>query len=106
MLSLLSPAYITNPIAHCRRFDTHSIRFARCLAAASAGNSNAAKIAMTAITTKSSINVKAPRRVRHGDSHCRNTGLIDPTPQAGQFSLVFVTDSVVVLYHASNPPPA
>src|SRR5690348_3087637 len=42
----------------CRRFEKQLARCARALAPANAGNSNAAKIAIIAITTSNSINVK------------------------------------------------
>src|SRR3954463_13003979 len=40
-----------------RRFDTQLIAFAFCLADVRAGNSNAARIAMMAMTTRSSMSV-------------------------------------------------
>jgi hypothetical protein len=47
------------PIPNCRSLFRHDARQALDFAAASAGNNNAAKMAMIAITTNSSINVKA-----------------------------------------------
>src|SRR5207253_9694596 len=56
--SWLSPAYITQMIDSCLRLFTHWIDCALAFAVASAGNNRPAKIAMTAITTSSSISVK------------------------------------------------
>ena len=50
------------PIPICRRLFEHAIRFALSLARAKAGSNIAAKIAMMAITTKSSIKVNARLR--------------------------------------------
>jgi hypothetical protein len=57
--SLLSPAYMTMPRVNCLTLDTHLIWCAFSLALAKAGSSMAARMAMMAMTTKSSIKVKA-----------------------------------------------
>jgi hypothetical protein len=56
--SLLSPAYITRAVPICFILFTHEIRFARSFALDNAGRSIAARIAMIAMTTSSSIKVK------------------------------------------------
>src|ERR1039458_1130320 len=56
--SPLSPAYIFTASPHCLRLLAHWICNARALALASAGNNIAARMAMMAMTTSSSINVK------------------------------------------------
>src|SRR2546423_15662184 len=60
--SLLSPAYITQHKSSCLMLLRHLILCAFALARPNAGRSIAAKIAMIAITTKSSIKVKAAFR--------------------------------------------
>src|SRR6267142_6619343 len=62
MPSLLSGEYIWRDNPHCRKFEAQFARLAFSLALASAGSSMAAKIAMMAMTTSSSIRVKAPVR--------------------------------------------
>src|SRR5687768_18140506 len=57
--SLLSCAYISEARANCRRLLLHFTTRAFSLAFASAGRSMPARIAMIAITTRSSIKVKA-----------------------------------------------
>ena len=54
---LLSSRYILSAIPHWRRLPKQSVRLALSFALASAGKSIAARIAMMAITTSSSINV-------------------------------------------------
>jgi len=49
------------PMPICLRLFTQAMRLAFSLAEARAGNSNAARIAMMAMTTSSSIRVKAHR---------------------------------------------
>src|SRR5882724_752408 len=62
------------PMPICRRLLTQEIFFARSLAAAKAGNNIAARIAIMAMTTSSSIKVKPfPRRL------CRAAGHTGPT---------------------------
>jgi len=66
--SLKSSVYIRNPRLICRRLFEQVVRLALALALLMAGNSKAAKIATTAMTTSSSINVKARFRrtlIRH-----------------------------------------
>ena len=58
-----SPEYIAAISPHCRKLDVQLMTFARNLALASAGSSNDAKMAMMAMTTRSSIRVK-PRALR------------------------------------------
>src|SRR2546421_2281323 len=55
----LSFAYIFMANPHCRRLLVHWMRKALDFAPASAGNNNAARIAMMAITTSNSMRVKA-----------------------------------------------
>jgi hypothetical protein len=50
---------MVQPVPICFILATHEIRSALAFAAAKAGNNSAAKMAMIAMTTKSSINVKA-----------------------------------------------
>src|ERR1700693_5577810 len=50
----------------CRRLETHLARRPRSAALASAGNSIEARMAMIAMTTKSSINVNARRLLEPG----------------------------------------
>src|ERR1035437_7153349 len=57
-LLLLSPSYIIQPSPNCRRLLMHDIPCAFCFALDSAGSSIAASMAMMAMTTSSSINVK------------------------------------------------
>jgi len=54
-----SPAYEFATIVHCLRLELQLTTLALNFADANAGNSNAARIAMIAITTSSSISVKA-----------------------------------------------
>jgi hypothetical protein len=61
-LLLLSPAYMSQPKVNCLNWFMHDIDRAFSLALLNAGNSNAARMAMTAITTSSSIKVKALHR--------------------------------------------
>ena len=61
-VSRLSLAYMRMPIVICRMLDLQTARLLDSLAFESAGNSIAAKMAMMAMTTKSSIKVKAFRR--------------------------------------------
>src|SRR5437868_6078617 len=56
---LLSLAYMWAASMNCRMLLTHPVRLARSFAPDKAGNSMAAKIAIIAITTSSSIKVKA-----------------------------------------------
>ena len=53
--------YRKNPKPSCLRLLRHFISVALLLALARAGSSNAARIAMIAITTSNSISVKPPR---------------------------------------------
>src|SRR5438132_321358 len=55
----LSPQYNCVAMPSCRRLPVHWTRQADALALANAGSSMAARIAMMAMTTSSSINVKA-----------------------------------------------
>src|SRR6516225_9455069 len=59
--SLLSPQYIMKPKVNCLTLFRHWLWFARFLAEDNAGSSMAARMAMMAITTNNSINVKAFR---------------------------------------------
>src|SRR5579862_5409954 len=70
-MSLLSPAYNIAPRTICFELLMHSAACARCLALASAGSSNPANIAMMAITTSSSISVKAMARFAPGEATLR-----------------------------------
>jgi hypothetical protein len=64
-VSLLSVVKRLKPNPSCRNWFTHWMRWALALAAARVGSSIAAKIAMMAITTNSSIRVKPrPERPR------------------------------------------
>src|ERR1700722_15271720 len=54
-----SPAYISNANPIWRRSLLHWMTFARSFALARTGSSSAARIAMMAMTTNNSINVKA-----------------------------------------------
>jgi hypothetical protein len=54
---------ITNPT--CFKLEVHRIRTALFFACANAGRSNAARMAMIAITTSNSIKVKALGLLRH-----------------------------------------
>src|SRR6185436_20227020 len=58
--SSLSWAYIVKASDHCLRSLRQAVTRAFSLALASAGSSSAARIAMIAITTRSSMRVKAP----------------------------------------------
>ncbi len=62
--SLLSPAYMTQQTLSCLMLLRHFIVMALALALESAGSSIAAKMAMMAITTSSSIKVKPARRAK------------------------------------------
>jgi hypothetical protein len=53
---------MVQPVPICFILATQEIRSALAFAAAKAGNNNAARMAMMAMTTKSSINVKARRK--------------------------------------------
>src|SRR5436190_3767043 len=55
--SRLSPAYIVMATPHCLRLLAHRMRTARSLALLKAGKRSAARIAMIAITTSSSMSV-------------------------------------------------
>src|ERR1035437_6151148 len=55
---LSSPLYIVHAMPNCRMLFRHAIFCAFALAEESAGNSNAARMAMMAMTTSSSIKVK------------------------------------------------
>ncbi len=59
MRPLLSPLYINHAVSNCLRLFMQEVRSALLLADVSAGRSNAAKMAMIAMTTSSSIKVKA-----------------------------------------------
>src|SRR5262245_3131999 len=72
--SLLSWLYIAVITDHCRRFDKQAVAWALVLALDKAGNSRLAKIAMIAMTTSSSIKVKAA-----GGEQRRVTGLTHRT---------------------------
>src|SRR5436189_6419822 len=61
MLPLLSAAYSTTARPSSRKFDRQAVFLAFCWPEASTGNSKAARMAMTAITTNNSTNVKAGR---------------------------------------------
>jgi hypothetical protein len=66
--SLSSSAYIIQPRASCFSLLRHAPCVARCFALANAGSNMAARMAMIAMTTRSSISVKPPgvlRRRRH-----------------------------------------
>src|SRR2546422_7528292 len=63
--SRLSLPYICSARPSCRRLLWQEARFAFSFAEVSAGNSSAARIAMMAITTSSSISVKAARAPEH-----------------------------------------
>src|ERR1035441_8993124 len=63
---LLSSTYILLASDSCLRPLTHAICCARALADASAGNNIAARMAMIAMTTSSSINVKPLRAFVRG----------------------------------------
>jgi hypothetical protein len=56
--SLLSVAYMAQTSASCLRLLVHWIRLPSALARPSAGNRSAARMAMIAMTTSNSINVK------------------------------------------------
>src|SRR2546425_2261141 len=60
ILSTLSSAYMIQERPICRRLLRHAIPWALVLAFASTGNSSPARMAMTAMTTSSSIKVKPP----------------------------------------------
>src|SRR5882724_2986316 len=60
MKSLLSKAYMCMASASWRLLLTQAVRLAFSFALAKAGNNNPARIAMMAMTTRSSIKVKAP----------------------------------------------
>ena len=62
MSSLLSPAYMNMAVPCCFRLFMQEVRCAFCFALAKAGNNMAAKIAMMAMTTNSSINVNPDRK--------------------------------------------
>ena len=57
-MSSLSPAYITIARPCCFAFEIETVFFAASFAWANTGNRIAARIAMIAITTRSSIRVK------------------------------------------------
>jgi hypothetical protein len=63
-LELFSARYISNATRSWRRLLAQIALAADPLARLNTGNSNAAKTAITAITTKSSIKVKAPEHPR------------------------------------------
>src|SRR5206468_12813442 len=63
ILSLLSSAYIIQARVSCLSLDLQKAHVAFNLALDKAGNSMAARMAMMAITTSSSIRVKPSRRV-------------------------------------------
>src|SRR5690349_19640795 len=56
-------AYIAPTMPHWRKFEVQFVTLERNFAFESAGNSIAARMAMIAMTTSSSISVKAPERV-------------------------------------------
>ncbi len=58
-LSSLSPAYMMNARSSCLRFERSWVFLAASLAWAKTGNSMAARIAMIAMTTRSSMSVNA-----------------------------------------------
>src|ERR1700741_2212969 len=58
-VSLKSLAYIAAVTPHCLKLDVQLMTLARNLARLKAGRSSAARIAMIAMTTRSSIRVKA-----------------------------------------------
>src|SRR6516162_1736038 len=58
MLPLLSSMYRRAESATCRRLEKQAARWPFCLAVLRTGSSSAARIAMMAITTRSSIRVK------------------------------------------------
>jgi hypothetical protein len=64
MVSLLSVAYMVNAKANCFWLLRQEVSVARSLALLSAGRSRPARIAMMAMTTSSSIRVKAFTFVR------------------------------------------
>src|ERR1051325_4614793 len=64
---LWSSEYIIQPYMICRVSFMHWTPWALSLARPSAGNSMAARIAMIAITTSSSIRVNPRRQMRSGD---------------------------------------
>src|ERR1051326_6635171 len=57
--SLLSPPYMLMAVPHCLRLLLHWARMAEALALPSAGKSIAAKMAIMAMTTRSSMRVNA-----------------------------------------------
>src|SRR5882672_504835 len=59
-LPSLSVENMTQPRVSCLRSFMHDMAWAFCLARPSAGNNKAARMAMIAITTSNSINVKPP----------------------------------------------
>src|SRR5215469_3793576 len=58
VLSLLSFAYMIQPSVNCFVLFIHAVPWARCFALLKAGNNIAARIAIMAMTTNNSINVK------------------------------------------------
>src|SRR4051794_40451381 len=78
---LLSSAYMRQPRASWRRLLMHLMALARSLAAFKAGRSRAAKIAMMAMTTSNSINVKAHiGRIRWVAAEFIGQALLYPAP--------------------------
>jgi len=72
--SSLSPAYMVNEISHCFSLFLQVVRCACSLARANAGSSMAARMAMMAITTNSSMSVK-PSDTRKPDAMGAGLGL-------------------------------
>src|SRR5205807_1662373 len=64
IISPLSLPYMRADSMICRSLFMHCVALAFCLAAASAGNSIAARMAMMAMTTSNSMRVKAGRLIR------------------------------------------
>src|SRR5882757_4842694 len=62
VLSLLSFAYMIQPSVNCFVVFIHAVAWARAFALAKAGNNMAARIAIMAMTTNNSINVKPCRK--------------------------------------------
>jgi transcription initiation factor TFIID subunit TAF12 len=88
MRSPKSPAYTDIAIPNCFKLFKQETRLPCSLALLNAGSSSAAKIAMTAMTTSSSISVKAPLlcrdKVQRIFSRARdlNLGMIHSLPTA------------------------
>src|SRR5438445_3308970 len=81
----------------CRRLLIHVVPWALDLALLNAGRSMAARIAMMAMTTRSSIKVKPGRRKRESGAACLEFALMGVMDMSSQFLAVLTTIKVRVV---------